>query len=353
MADLGTPSVTSALGLGTADSLINQDISAGKQAATTIKGRDADMEGILKNLSEQKFDKPPPQLDVKQFKAPEMEDPAKAWGSPTTILAMIGSLATRRPLTASLKSATAAMNAVKQGNADQYQMAFDQWKADTDFAFKRATWENDQYKTALDVFNKDFDRGMSMISTYATLNKDTAMQAAIQSGNIGDITSLVNARANLTRAATENYDKLATVGEQVNEWHQWTKQNPNATLDDRVAQHQKIFPSTAGARMFQEYDVNKASQAYAKIFRPNPITGQMIDQKGQPAPDFQSWFQNTWPTMTPQDRSNGGPPPPKGADQPPKGAIPIPPEHASDPDGQTYNGGKYKKQGQYMVPVSQ
>ena len=62
MADLGTPSVSSALGLGTADSLINQDITAGKQAATTIKGRDDDMAGILKNLSEQKFDKPPPLL---------------------------------------------------------------------------------------------------------------------------------------------------------------------------------------------------------------------------------------------------------------------------------------------------
>jgi hypothetical protein len=262
---------TQALGLGTASSLVSQDIDSTKQAKATIAKRDSGMEGILKDLSDQKFDKPPPQLDAKAFQPPTMEDPAKAWGAPTSILALIGSFATRRPLTAALKSATAAINAVKQNNADSFQMAFDQWKADTDFAFKRAGWENDQYKSALDLFNTNFEHGITKLNTLATLNKDTAMLATLQSGNIGDITSLVNARSNLTKSSIEaqkGLEELGQLHEQDAELNQWKKDNPTATLDQRIQKRQEIYAKTPTINGVDSQTVNFAAQQYL-------LTGQM------------------------------------------------------------------------------
>lgn len=238
--------------LGQASQLVRQNITDEKSAEAQIKQRDSDIESMIKDMAAKKFDRPEPALDLKPFEPPAMEDPAKAWGKPTSLLAMIASFATRRPLTTALMSATAAINAVQSKNAAEYQTAFDAWKTNTDIAFKRATWENDQYRNALDLFEKDFDRGMQTIQALGTLNKDPAMILAMRSGNISDIVSLVDARANATRAGTEAMEKAATIGEQVGEWKKWIEQNPNATLDQRIAAHQRIFPSTASVGLLRE-----------------------------------------------------------------------------------------------------
>lgn len=384
--------------LDTASGLVQKNIAAADTAAANISRRDADIEKTLGSMPT--FNATPPKLDVQPFSPPALQDPMKAWGSPTTLLAMVASLATRHPLTAALSSATAAINAVRSNNASAFQTAFDQWKANTDFAFKRAEWENKQYEEAIDLFKTNFDMGLSKIQTLATLNKDSAMLAAIQSGNISDIVGITNARTNALYAGLKGQEQMATVGEQINEWNAWVAENQNASTDDRVKAHQRIFPSTAGARMFQEYDINKASQVYAKTFRPNPMAGvtpgvpAFFTADGKPAPSFEQWFQNDWPRLSGQDQGGGGalpsapgakptvdaaianspsPPPVERHDAgggikpsyppsasnpdgtlPPKGALPVPAAHKSDPDGTTYTGSdgrKYRKQGNVMVPV--
>lgn len=376
--------------LNTAEALATQNIAAANTARADITRRDADIEKSLASMPT--FNATPPKLDVQPFQPPQMADPMKAWGSPTSVLAMIASFATRHPLTAALNSATAAINSVKANNASAYQTAFDAWKTNTDFAFKRAEWENQQYHDALDLFKTNFDQGLQKIQTLATLNRDSATLAALQSGNISDLVGIVNARTNALRQAQEGYEKAATVGEQITEWNQWIADNPGASLDDRVKAHQRIFPTTAGARIFSEYDANRALAAYDKLYHVNAYDphGARVDAQGKPAPDFQSFLQNQWPEISGQNAGGGAlpsapgakpnidatiaatptPPPPERHDAgggieppyppsasnpdgtlPPKGALPVPPEHKGDADGTTYNGGKYVKQGNFIVPT--
>lgn len=376
--------------LNTAETLATQNIAAANTARADITRRDADIEKSLTSMPT--FTATPPKLDVQPFQAPEMADPMKAWGSPTSVLALIASFATRHPLTAALTSATAAINAVKANNASAYQTAFDSWKANTDFAFKRAEWENNQYHDALDLFKTNFDQGLQKIQSLATLNRDSATLAALQSGNISDLVGIQNARTTALRQAQEGYEKAATVGEQINEWNDWMKANPGASVDDRIKAHQRIFPSTASARLFSEYDANKALAAYNTLYKVNAYDpkGARTDAQGKPAPDFQTFLQDQWPTISSQGGGGSAtpgaappkpnidaqiatsptPPPPERHDAgggitppypasasnpdgtlPPKGALPVPAGHQNDPDGQTYNGGKYKKQGNFIVPT--
>ena len=163
-----------------ADAALLADMQDSKQEQ---KAGLASMDAVVKKMEALNAQRPPPHLE--QFKAPEQKSPMEAfngWGSLATVFALIASRKTQQPLTASIRAATAGMNAVNQGNADAYNKAFEAWKANTDFAIKQITLENEQYHDAIDLYKTDMQAGEARLRTLAALHGNDALETAIRAG---------------------------------------------------------------------------------------------------------------------------------------------------------------------------
>jgi hypothetical protein len=125
----------------------------------TIQDSANQLAGLQKEIDDLAKNKP--SLDLKPFQAPTPQDPAKSFVSIGSVLGLMASFATKTPMTAALNAMTAGMNAVKQQNADDFNKAFDTWKANTDLAIKSADFEEKLWGDALQAYQTDITLGES------------------------------------------------------------------------------------------------------------------------------------------------------------------------------------------------
>lgn len=83
--------------------------------------------------------KPPPQPTVKST------DPKTVWASSAMVMAAIGSLFTRTPLTTAMNAAAKVMDAFHEGDQAAANAAFQTWKISNDNYVKAFTIQNDAY----------------------------------------------------------------------------------------------------------------------------------------------------------------------------------------------------------------
>lgn len=145
--------------------------AARTKAADSIQSRQSKMDSVIDKMTNLQPPKPPEPFDFKPFEFKgEMHDPVSAFGSTASTLAIIASAFTRAPLTSALNASAKAMNALRQNDMQTYELQFGEWKQNTDYAIKRSTLENEQYKEALDLMKTNFNEGVSLLNSYAILN---------------------------------------------------------------------------------------------------------------------------------------------------------------------------------------
>lgn len=121
----------------------------------------------------------PPKMDLPPAPEPKNTNPLEIWGSTAMVLAAIGSLLTRKPLTTALNSATAVMNAYKKNDIDTANTEFERWKTATDLAVKQGNFQMEAYKSALAKANTDEKAAVAEFSAYAhAFGDETAAQVA-------------------------------------------------------------------------------------------------------------------------------------------------------------------------------
>jgi hypothetical protein len=183
--------------------------AARKDAAENIKRRGGVIEDTMKALAERKLDVAPPKFEPQPFQAPTPQyNPAEAFGSTAATFGLIASLFTKQPLTSALNASAAAMTAFKKRDIDAYDKAFNEWKVNSDYAWKRAQFENDQYKTAIDLMNQDFNKGYAQARMLANLNNDEAAIAALSTDDPMDFFKLLEGRSRLTDSLLKQGDAL-------------------------------------------------------------------------------------------------------------------------------------------------
>lgn len=199
--------------------------------------------------------------DVKPFEAPEQVNPISAFGSSAGLLAGIASLFTRAPLTASLNAISSGMKAINDGNATNYQRAYDEFKTNTDYAFKAFDAEGKQYDRLLDLAKTDYDGALNGIKTLATMTDDKAMQTASAMKGIEGVESLNIERARLAQETQLNSYKMIPakiLDESINEFKIKNGRNPNS--DELGQLYQKAQSSGVGgmestAQMIASYQM--------------------------------------------------------------------------------------------------
>ena len=77
-------------------------------------------------------------------------DPMQNFGSVATVLALLGGVFAKRPLTASLQAAGIAMQAQQSGNLDQFKIANEQWKTQSELGLTAVKITHDQIREILE-----------------------------------------------------------------------------------------------------------------------------------------------------------------------------------------------------------
>lgn len=147
----------------------------------------------------------PPKLQ--DFKA----DPMQTFGSFGMVLASLGSLMTRHPMTSALNAGAEVMQAQNKNDLSAYNDAMAKWKTHADNAWKMADWEHTQTK---DLYEKLKDKQGDLkaeMGVLAASTENPTLKAAIESQTLKEhITNNEKAVVELKKAITEQngYDKI-------------------------------------------------------------------------------------------------------------------------------------------------
>lgn len=140
-----------------------------KKSEETTKERDA----IKPNA--------PPELG----EVPKMQDyktdPMQTFGSFGMVLASLGSLMTRHPMTSALNAGAEVMKAQNKGDLAAYNDAMEKWKVHADNAWKMADWEHTQTK---DLYEKLKDKQGDLkaeMGVLAASTENPTLDAAVKS----------------------------------------------------------------------------------------------------------------------------------------------------------------------------
>ena len=160
-----------------------------QQSMTDAEARSKSAEQGVKELGDlrQKYDTLQAPVPPPPSKPPETPhtDPVSAWGSLAMAAAMLGSAFTKQPFMNSLNAAAAVMNAYKKNDADAYKIAFDKWKAESDYGIKLYEYQRDVYKDAIDKIKdeKTFSEGMAKLRIQTAATGDDKLNAIAKAGN--------------------------------------------------------------------------------------------------------------------------------------------------------------------------
>lgn len=200
--------------------------------------------------------------DLKPFQEPEQENPVSMFGSKAGLFATIASLFTRAPLTSSLNAMSAGMKAINEGNAVAYQRSYDEWKQNTEYAFKTFDAENKAYDSLLNLAKTDYDTAISGINTLAKMSEDKPAQMAMLLKGIEGIEQLNIERARLSDDMQANYFKVGIptkiFNESINEFKIKQGRDPNSQELSNLYQ-QALAGGTGGiqstAQMIASYQI--------------------------------------------------------------------------------------------------
>lgn len=195
----------------------NAPVGDGKVESVTVQGKAPnpleemhahldDTEGKLDAINKETGALQPPQMG-KEPPPPEkkMSNPLEGWGGAAMVFAAIGSLMTRQPLATAMNAAAGAIQAVKKGDDEAYNQAYEQWKVASDNVIKQQNFQVQAYNAALKKIDTDQKGALAEFSAYAKAFGDEAtFQRVQQEGRDGAIRAAA-AQESATTSFYKNY----------------------------------------------------------------------------------------------------------------------------------------------------
>lgn len=231
-----------------------------------------------------------PQLNLQPQPTPQETDPIQAWGSTAMMVAALGSLMTRAPMTTALNSASAVLNAYRKGDMDAYTAAYQQWKTSTDMALKQYKVENEAYRNALEKAKFDVNAASAMVRSYGAAYGHTEMAKLGEQRNMIAAQHLLIDREKAVaymEALQPKIDQAAIFHENVEK----LKKDPTFINADGPTQMQRLAQIMPSKGNSTANDLKVAEAVYKTQYPQDPGTGTRPG-----APNFREWYQNTWPT---------------------------------------------------------
>lgn len=126
--------------------------------------------------------KSPDAPDLDKAPTRRRTDPMEAFGSTASVLAMIGSAFTKRPMLHALNNAAGVIEAFKANDQARAKEEFDLWKANTDAAITQFNMQNTAYKAALDKLSTNSKMALDEVQVLASQWGDPVMKELARTG---------------------------------------------------------------------------------------------------------------------------------------------------------------------------
>lgn len=195
------------------------DLSSAKSTLESQAKKTAgDIEGITKKTEALQ----PPELTLPPKPQTKQTSPITAFGSPATMLAILGGLLTRRPLVTALNGAAGVIKAYKQQDAERAKQAFEQWKVESENAVKMADFKMQTYKAIIDKNAADISAKQAELSAAAHAFQDDLMVAQLQQNGWEAGKRLALEQARLTLDMKKGQADLAKSGAEIAALHELT-----------------------------------------------------------------------------------------------------------------------------------
>lgn len=114
----------------------------------------------------------------------QFKDPTQALGSMASVLAILGSLMTRAPMTAALNAGAAAMQGFHKGDTRRVQLERTKFHDELEKGLRQNQEEMQKYSAALQKANFDMSKSHGEMTALAAEFKDEQLLAALESGNV-------------------------------------------------------------------------------------------------------------------------------------------------------------------------
>lgn len=126
--------------------------------------------------------KTPTMKELPQSPNTQYQDPIQSLGSMASVLAILGSLKTRAPLTAALNAAAGSMQGFHKGDQERVKLEREKFNDELNRAIKQNQTELQEYEASLKKANFDLDKVYADWRVIATKTNNQAMIAALDSG---------------------------------------------------------------------------------------------------------------------------------------------------------------------------
>lgn len=240
---------------------------------------------------------PPPQLGENAppspFSPPPTQkpfNPMAAWGSGAMMLATLGSLLTRQPLTAAMNAAAGVLNAYKANDVAAAKQAFDTWKIQTANALNYQKYELDYYSRIMQSNSISDREKIYEITAFARATKNAALLQALSTGGLPAAQDYLSKIANVSSGWAASAKDTNTLGLENQVWDDWISSHPNATPEEQLNARKSIFSRTtqkAVASLSTEEKINLGKSLYAQKYPHDPITNKPLNPN---APSFQQYM---------------------------------------------------------------
>lgn len=121
-------------------------------------------------------------------------NPLQVFGQVMPMMAVLGSALTRGGALSAMKTATAAMTAVKARDAEEVKAAHDRWKDELNRVAAQNDLEMSRYRTVMDNRKLTMDERLAELRAIAAENQDTLALAAFDRGDFDMFTKLIALR---------------------------------------------------------------------------------------------------------------------------------------------------------------
>src|SRR5512146_92629 len=178
--------------------LIGQLTSIPGELESKMAPRRAEQEQLI-GQAKQELSQPAPETpklkDVPQFQPRQVsQEEMQQFGGLATAVAALGALATRTGLTGALNTAASAIKGFEEGNLQQAELDFKNFKAQSDAAIAENNKLVEQYRLTMENRKNSLWQKMQQIQLIALQNQDDTMLATMKQKNLSVALQLVEKR---------------------------------------------------------------------------------------------------------------------------------------------------------------
>lgn len=220
--------------------------------------------------------RPPPLPALPQYQnipqAPRQDfaDPIKAFQNPAVVLATLGSLLTRAPLTTAMNAGGAAMEAFHKGDMQTAELKQKEWEQAARQAEAQNKIELEKYKEAWERRDVDVKQKFAELAALGAGYSDPLINAAVASGNPEIVEKIILAREqakiHLSNVIETERARFEIRGEKIDP----AITNQLGNYPGVVASDLRNTPPTSQKRILSAFESGASIEAIAQFAKDNP-----------------------------------------------------------------------------------